>query len=298
MSEENINEQPVENNSQTAEAETSSEPVSFLDSIDEGIRGEASLADIKDINGLAKGYVSAQRMLGNSVRIPGEDSSEEAKAEFYKKLMDVPGVAKLPDPDNKEEMDQYYNSMGRPESAQGYNIEAEGADPGMVDAFKGMAHELGLTNKQAEALVQFDTARTKEYTEHSEASREAASEALKKEWGSDYNNRLEGAKATINMQAEKYPDAVQELIASPLGNNPALLSILAQHHKMLRESGAVSPNSSGINYGMSSQEALEKINEIESNSSHPANDPRHPGNAAAVAKMRKLYQAAYPENGG
>ena len=39
-------------------------PVSFHETLEEGLRNEPSLRAIKDVNGLAKGYVNAQRMIG------------------------------------------------------------------------------------------------------------------------------------------------------------------------------------------------------------------------------------------
>jgi hypothetical protein len=73
-----------------------SDSVSFIDSLPEDLRSEPSLADFKDLSGLAKSYVSAQKMLGSSVRIPTEEASPEAREEFYSKLQSVPGVVRIP----------------------------------------------------------------------------------------------------------------------------------------------------------------------------------------------------------
>ena len=65
------------NNAQTSEPVSTPEPVDFRSSLPEDLREEASLADIKDVGSLAKSYVNAQRMLGSSIRIPGQDAGEE-----------------------------------------------------------------------------------------------------------------------------------------------------------------------------------------------------------------------------
>ena len=71
---------------------TLSEISNWRDSLAEDLRSEPSLKDFKDINSLAKSHVSAQKMLGGSIRIPGEDASDEARQEFYSKLSNVEGV--------------------------------------------------------------------------------------------------------------------------------------------------------------------------------------------------------------
>ena len=95
----------------------------WKDSVDESYRD--SVKDFKDINGLVKSYQSAQSMLGSSIRIPTDDASKEAKDEFYSRLSQVPGLTRLPNKDDPEAMNQFYNSLGRPESKDGYKIAIE-----------------------------------------------------------------------------------------------------------------------------------------------------------------------------
>ena len=46
------------------QSEQTSEQPNFLDTLPEDVRNEASLENIQDVGQLAKGYVSAQRMVG------------------------------------------------------------------------------------------------------------------------------------------------------------------------------------------------------------------------------------------
>ena len=54
--------------------------------------------------------------------------------------------------------------------------------------------------------------------------------------------------------------------------------------------GAVTANA----YGISADEARDKISEIKLNKSHPYYDTQDPGHSKAVAKMDKLYRIVYP----
>ena len=57
----------------------------WRDGLPENIRGEKCLEPIKTIGTLAQSYVHAQHAIGaNKVAIPGENSTPEEWAEFYK----------------------------------------------------------------------------------------------------------------------------------------------------------------------------------------------------------------------
>jgi len=280
-----------------------SEPVTvetsdWKSSLAEDLRSSDSLKDFKDINGLAKSYISAQQMIGNSIRIPGPDASDEAKAEFYNKLQSVPGVTRLPNPEDKASMDQFYNSLGRPESADKYNLKfAEGmvVDEAAVSNFKQIAHSIGLTNEQANKLAEFEAARYKAYEENIINSRSEAENLLKSEWGNDYTARLQGAKEVINQYKSKYPEAIEELVQGPAGNNPAFLSMLSELYGAMKESGSLVPTEQSVSYGMTPAEAKAQIQEVMNNRSHAYHRDGDPGHAAAVEKMAKLFAAAYPD---
>lgn len=271
--------------------------VSFLDSLSEDLKSEPSLKDFKDVEGLAKSYVSAQKMIGNSIRIPSEDAGDEAREEFYKKLESVPGVARLPEEGNEEAINQFLTKLGRPENAADYKLEIPEdipIDDGALNSFKELAHKVGLTSTQAKKLMEFEVGRAKAHTEASEEARIAAETALKEVWGNDYNTRLESAKIASNVFKEKYPDAMNELVNGPAGNNPALLAILSEVGKSMNEAGVVS-GAAKLQFGVTAEEARERIEEVRMNRAHPYHNPTDPNHQAAVEKMHKLYNAAYPE---
>ena len=205
MSEEVVTNEAVEQEAPAAAVEESKS----LDQVDgsflpEDLRDDPSLKDFKSINDLVKSYKSSEAMLGGSIRIPGEDASEEQKTAFYAKLMKVPGVALLPEEDDQESMNSYLKSVGKapPESADHYSIELEGveADDPYLKSFREFAHSTGLTQEQAKASMDFiDNSQT----DDAKAMNEHGVAKLKETWGGDYENRLNGANAALKMYTEK-----------------------------------------------------------------------------------------------
>jgi hypothetical protein len=284
-------------NSAPVESVDNSAPVEgFLGSLNEDLRAEASLQDFSDVNGLAKSYVAGQRMLGSSIRIPGEDSGEDTRNEFYNKVQTIDGIVRLPsDSNDKDGWGNIYNKLGRPADATGYQLdlpEGMNVNEGMLS----MAHELGLNNAQVNKYIEFESAQTAQINEANVLNRASSESALKQSWGADYNNRMDGAKAAIRTYSDKYPDAVNELINGPAGNNPALLNMLSDLYGGLQEKGIINDTTaSSVQYGMSTEEALDQIKEIRSNREHPAFDVSHPGHKSAAAKVQQLYGIAYGE---
>ena len=268
---------------------------SFLSSLPEDMRGESSLQDFKDIGGLAKSYVSSQQMLGSSIRIPGEDAGDDQRNDFYSKVQTVPGVVRMPtDPSDTEGWNAFYSKAGRPETAEGYQINMPEGMEASQDMLS-MAHDMGLNSQQVNKFVEFQASQQDQANTMQIQSRDSAQEALKQAWGSDYDNRMDGAKAAIRSYADKHPDAVNELINGPAGNNPALMMMLSDLYGGMQEKGIAGAPASSVSYGMTPDEALAQISEIRGNAQHAAFNSTDPAHGAAVAKMTQLYKAAYGE---
>jgi len=265
----------------------------WKDSLSEDMKNNPSLSDIKDVDALAKGYVNAQGMIGRSVRIPGEDASDEARSDFYSSLEKVPGVYHV----DEEDKGKLYERLGRPQSAEGYEYDlgekSEVLDKAALGQYNQKFHEIGLSNSQAQELVSMEIARSEQMTEQLQASRESGEAKLKEVWGPDYDARLHGAKEVARHYSERFPDAVKELTEGSLGNNPVVLAILAEQHKTMVETKAINPQTS-VSYGTSTQEAQEKIAEMRTNPAHPYNNRFDPGHNAAQKKMQDLYKIVYP----
>lgn len=261
-------------------------PASGLNIVSEELRSNPALKDFKSVDDLAKSYVHANSMIGSSIRIPSQEASAEAKAEFYKKLTSVPGVMQF----DEENLDPVYNRLGRPESPDKYALQVpEGVDPNMYSSIKEVAHKAGLTNKQLQTIVEFDAARAAESNQQTYNIVADYQQKVKQEFGPDLNNRLAAANEAVKMYTAKYPDLADLLQNPVIANHPAFVSIFADIGKRAVE-GKIPGVQSNMQFGMTAAEAQAQINEIRANRAHPLynrNDPRH-GDAAA--KMEKLYQ--------
>ena len=119
---------------ESAQPTATEAPQTFVDTLDESIRGEPSLKNFNDANTLAKSYLSAQRMIGlDKIAIPNQNSTQE-------------------------EWNAAYNSLGRPSTPEEYglNYSSENEnDIAQVKEFGNVAHTLGLNANQAKGILDF-----------------------------------------------------------------------------------------------------------------------------------------------
>ena len=88
----------AEEQTQVATEETSSDvtqteeqpldaQVDWRESLPEDLKSDPSLLTVKDVPGLAKSYIHAQKMIGaDKLAIPGKNASEEEWSAVYEKL--------------------------------------------------------------------------------------------------------------------------------------------------------------------------------------------------------------------
>jgi len=203
MSEDQVAEAPAVNAGQaTSEAVTTE--FNFRDHIDETLRDDPSLSTYKDLNGMAKSLINAQKMIGaDKIAIPGSWATDE-------------------------DWSQVYDKLGRPGASDGYNIETnEVMTENDVGWFQDVAHKVGLNTNQAQALFGEYTdlvsnIREQSTTDLTNLSNERESE-LRRELGNNFEARIEGAN---NVVAEfSSEDAgildIQLSDGSVLGDHPA-----------------------------------------------------------------------------
>ncbi len=279
-----------------AEAPTA---VNLMDLVSEDHKALVEGKGFTDVNEVLKSYSHMEKLVGKSIRLPSEDSSPEARQEFYDKLKGLDNI--IIKPEAEADQNEYYNKLGRPEAAEEYAlqslVDAEllAVAPGVtgeIDNFQKIAHDIGLNKKQAEALVSMRMADLKGITEERENTRTASETKLHEIWGQDYENRLVAAKNVAKIYSEKYPDAMSELIEGPSGNNPALLSMLAELGNNFKEKGHVGMQAA--KFGTTPDEALDKIAEKKADKGFMSAymDDRHPGHNKALKDLMHLYAIA------
>ena len=175
------------------------------------------LSKFQKIGDLAKSYSALEKKMGSSINIPSEESSAEEIASFYSKL-------------------------GKPESADGYEIEGEKSKP-----FKDIAFINNLTNKQAkgmfEGLAQIGAAAEQAAAENLAKIAQESDKQLHAEWGNDYSTNLEYLKRGIAAYGGNSLGA--KLKASGLLYDADIVKMFALLGRQSAESGAPSKGTGG-----------------------------------------------------
>ena len=243
----------------------------WMESLPEELQGNEGLKKFESIEKLAESYVNLESRAGNSIRIVGPDASEDDKAETYQKVMKhMPELMLKPNPENAEQMKEYYAMLGVPEDVDGYEWAGEGLTPEVVAELRNLALETNMSRAQFKAYV----GRMAEMTDSTKQIREDArvrqGAELKGEWGLAFEDRYavverfleenEGLGKVESMNPEQmkaYYGLAKALLGKPqVGSHPVVTK------------GAITP-----------EEAKAQIVEIERNpafmSVNPADRAEH-----------------------
>lgn len=247
--------------------------------LSEDIRGDASLATIADVPSLAKGYVSAQKMIGT------------------KRLEE-------PQPTWKEDQwNNFYKALGRPETPDKYTVPKVTLPEGLkledtrLAKAKETLHKLGLTDKQASGVLQhyFDDlgGSYKAATDARAAEKLAAENQLKAEWGDKFKAQMDMAKSVVSHFGGE--DFVKYLDESGYGNDPQLTKFLAKvGAKMMEDTAAGDKGGFKV---LDSTKAKQEITNLYGDKAFMAAwmSKENPGHQAAVEKMVELQRLASAE---
>lgn len=173
----------------------------------------------KTVKDFASGYESLVSRLGTAVNIPNQYSTQE-------------------------QIDEFYNKLGRPESADKYQFQdklPEGLEiDEKLDAdYRELAYNIGLTGDQAQKLREFyNSAVEAAYlgnqkdvqTRLAQAHEQNVNE-IKQMWGGDYKAKTKIAMNTA--RAVLSQDTLDYLDATGLGNNAKLISDFYELSKRL-----------------------------------------------------------------
>ena len=193
-------------------------PVDWKATLPDDLKAHASLATVKDVNDLAKGYVYAQQLIGaKRIALPGEKATDAEREEFFKAI------------GRPETLDKYTEGTVKPR--EGLAIDQAGLAKAKEQMFK-----LGLTDAQQKGIMDFYLSGLNEshekLTGSIETSKVQAEEALRKDWGDRYDVNLGIAKNVLTHFADA--DVATEL-SGAIGNNPGLIRMLHKFGETLGE---------------------------------------------------------------
>ena len=263
---------PVDANPNPAGDPAPAETTSWRDSLPEDLKAEKSLESFKDVNSLAKSYVHAAAKIGaKGLIIPADDAPQEEK-------------------------DAFAAALGRPETPDGYEFAYPEGYPDElkaeedVTAFKGKAHELGLSSKQLAGIMDWYNesvmGKHKGMVEGMAAAKETAETALRTEWGSKYEENCQVVLTAYKQFAD--PEFVQHLEATGLGNDPHMARVFFNIGKAMGEDSTLK-GGENLNVGGSFEAQRATL------MAHPAfRDPGHAQYQGVQNKLKELYDKQYP----
>ena len=183
--------------------------VDWKESLPEDLKSDPSLLTVKDVPGLAKSYIHAQKMIGaDKIALPGKNASEE-------------------------EWDAVYNRLGKPEEAKTYEedfVELPIPEEN-VKNFKDAAHKLGLNQTQFKGLTTWykDLIKTQveDINVDADTKRAESEAALRKEFGKTYDAKLKSSQRVFQTYGDtKFLD-VELKDGTKLGNHPTFIKLMS-----------------------------------------------------------------------
>lgn len=295
----------IQADTHVAESATTQVSSGLLDNLSEDLRNEPSLQSFKDVNDIAKSYVHSQRMLGNSIRIPSKEAGADQMNEFYQKLQNVPGVVKLPEEGNDEQLASFYNKLGRPETPDGYDVmnavQGLQVNEEAAKEFSNFAHKANLTKDQAQqtmayyaSLVEQDQAMQNQIIDQEV---EQAQNVLQRKWGEQFDERLASAKSALRHYANEFGADIDQIINGPMGRDATFIGIMSDIGRSLQEKGSIQGAHARSNIP-TPEEAQSTINDVLANKEHPYWNPSDPRHKEASAKVTNLYEIVAKATGG
>ena len=216
--------------------------VNFKDLIPENFREEKSLENFNNMEDFVKSYLHAQKMVGaDKIPVPNKHSTDEDWNEIFKRL----GAPSSPD-DYK------------------YDFKDQEMDSGQVQEFNKTAHKLGLLPKQAEGLIKFYNEMNGNIAANQE---EQAAQAqlnveteLKKEFGPQYNKRLDQAKRlAVNSLGQDFLENTYLKDGSRLGDNLTVIKAFSSLADKLSEDPIIQGDGSSY---MTAKDIEKEITEL------------------------------------
>ena len=198
-----------------------------------------------------------------------------------------------------EELDAFYNQLGRPKE---YEFTKANLPEGMTynedmeKAMKANMHKAGLTNKQADNLytgyLEYLSGQHKNMTEKNELQADDWIRTLKKDFGKAYDERVDLSQRAARELGG--PDFLKWLDDTGQGNNPMFVKMFAKVGEMMSE-GKAEPGAPR-QFEMTPDSARQEIARLQRdpNFMNQYTNKDVDGHAEAVKKFGRLFEYAYP----
>ncbi len=227
--------------------------------------------------------------------------SVDALARGYMNAFDLVSRDKIPMPKTPDEWQEVYNRLGRPEDAQGYELQILETLPPPVqemmnrnlDWFRSTAYDLGLNADQAtklyDAYSNFLQDELRISSDQIEDEMRTTEDEIRREYGQEYETKMTLANRAIDeIGGESLINLFEQ---NGMGRHPLVVKAFIKMGEMMAEEAGLDKGDGGEGPDYTSIE-----DEISSIKADPAyldgNDPRHNG---LVRKMQQLMNRLHPE---
>lgn len=220
--------------------------------------------------------------------------------ESYKNLEKLQGgskkvIAALNDESTPDDINNFYNSLGRPEKAEGYTFKmAEGGDEDFHKWFADTMHSNGLSDSQATKVFEAMTDQVLKIGEADDdevvANNDEAIAALKKHYGESYDDNIASAQNVVSKLG--YTEAELAGLEKQMGT-ATMVDLFARIGSGLGETGFKAPSTNGGVNGFAGtpDQALNEIETLKNN--EPFMKRYKEGDTDAIAKWTRLFKQAY-----
>ena len=202
----------------------------FVSSLPEDLRDKNLFKETKSFQSLAEQAINAQSALGKKrLAVPQEDWTDTDYQDFYSKL-------------RPETMDGYVSAEKHSIQLEGQDIKEMQFPEEIQNQLKEVAHNIGLTPKQFNAL-ESEWATRQVMSESTldaqiQESVQTQTNELRSEWGADYAINHKSANETFDAFAQQIPELRQLMEWSPVvGNHPAVLKLFHSLAPMVGDAG-------------------------------------------------------------
>jgi hypothetical protein len=215
----------------------------------------------------------------------------------YRNLEKLVGQDKIPmpkDPNDAEGWGRVYDALGRPKSAEDYKLPVPEGDTGeFAKAAASKFHELGISERQANALAEWwnqtQSGQIEQMNSQRAAKADADIRALTQEWGNAYEENVElGRRAAreFGLNQEKL-----SAIENAMGTKEMMM-LLSRVGRGLTEHNFEGGRSTG-GFGMTPEAARSRIADLRADPTYSTKYLN--GDADAKQEMARLMALAYPE---
>jgi hypothetical protein len=248
--------------------------VDWKESLPEDLKHDPSLLTVKDVPGLAKSYIHAQKMIGaDKIALPGKNASEE-------------------------EWDAVYNRLGKPEEAKTY--EEDFGDLPIpeenVKNFKDAAHKLGLNQTQFKGLTSWykDLIKTQveDINVDADTKRAESEAALRKEFGKTYDAKLKSSQRVFQTYGDTQFLDVELKDGTKLGDHPTFIKLMSNIADTISED-KIATGEKGSEF-FTPAEAKRKITELTAPGTAYWNR-KDAGHENAVKEVADMQEMVHPE---